>query len=170
MDLDAATRTIVVEAFESLGIGDAETAAAIARDYRARRYDAMRLYPDAIETLQRARDDGMRTALITNGNARAQRHSVERFGLERYFDCIIIEGEFGAGKPDERVFRHALAACDVEPLTTWMVGDNIEADVAPAVALGMHAVWVDASGGGVPGDAPARPHRIIRTIGELLSG
>jgi putative hydrolase of the HAD superfamily len=128
----------------------------------------MALYPGAVETLEHFRSYGMRMALITNGNAISQRDSVVRFGLEKYFDCVIIEGEFGCGKPDERVFRHALTSCDVEPGETWMVGDNLEADIVTPHALGMHTVWIDEAGDGVPSGASVKPHRVIRRVGELL--
>jgi putative hydrolase of the HAD superfamily len=111
---------------------------------------------------------GLKMALITNGNAISQRRSVERFGLTPYFDCIVIEGEFGAGKPEERVFRHALDTCGVDPSRTWMVGDNLEADIVTPHRLGMHTIWVDEAGSGVPTDAVAKPHRSIRAVRELL--
>jgi hypothetical protein len=38
-----------------------------------------------------------------------------------------------------------------------------------APAQSMHTVWVDASGDGIPEDAPATPHRVIREVGELVS-
>jgi putative hydrolase of the HAD superfamily len=107
-------------------------------------------------------------ALLTNGEARNQRRSVETHALERYFDCIVIEGEFGTGKPDERVFRHALAATGCDPERAWMVGDNLEADIATPYRLGMHTVWVDADARGLPASAPVRPHRIVRAIAELV--
>ena len=37
-----------------------------------------------------------------------QRDKIERHRLAGFFDVIVIEGEFGAGKPDEVVYRHAL--------------------------------------------------------------
>ena len=40
--------------------------------------------------------------------------------------------------------------------------------VAPAIDLGLHAVWVDEAGDGLPVDAPVEPHRIIRAITELI--
>ena len=169
MDLDRATRIIVTEAISALGINAPEAAALIAADYRARRYAEMRLYPDAIDVLTHFRERGLRMALITNGGANSQRHSVERFGLDAYFDCVIIEGEFGAGKPDERVFRHALQSCGVAPEQAWMIGDNLEADIATPVRLGMHAVWIDAAGAGHSPDTAFPPHRTIRHVGELLS-
>ena len=168
LDLDAASREIVWHAFADAGLQGVELAHRIADDYRARRSAFLAPYPGAIETLTAFRARGIRTALLTNGGARSQRQSVERHGLARYFDCIVIEGEFGAGKPDERVFSHALEAIAGRPETTWMVGDSLEVDIAPAVALGMQAIWVDAAGLGLPAEAVAQPHRVVRSIRELV--
>ena len=167
MDLNGASREIVRHAFADSGLDAHALSDAIADRYRALRLDVMALYPGAIETLAEVRRRGMRAALLTNGEARSQRHSVERFGLAPYFDCVVIEGEFGVGKPDVRVFEHALASCGVAPEQTWMVGDSLEADIAPAVALGMRAIWIPDEPGREPTDG-ARPHRTIAGIHELL--
>jgi putative hydrolase of the HAD superfamily len=168
MDLDRATRIIVTEAALSLGVDAPDAAARIASDYRKRRLAEMRLYDGALDTLEHFRSRGVRMALITNGAAGSQRHSVERFGLAPYFDCVIIEGEFGIGKPDERVFHHALQSCGASPERAWMIGDNLEADIATPVRLGMHTFWVDEAGAGLPDAAPAVPHRIVRHVRELI--
>jgi putative hydrolase of the HAD superfamily len=170
MDLDAASRTIVGHAFDDLGIVDVERAHGLADDYRARRDLAIALYPGAIETLEKVRRLGVRTALLTNGNAISQRRSVVRFGLERHFDCIVIEGEFGAGKPDERVFHHALQSVGCEPAAVWMIGDSLEADIVTPLRMGMYTIWIDTDGNGLAADAVARPHRIVRSVAELLDG
>ena len=174
MDLDESSRTIVRSAFEDMGLTRRDLAHRISDDYRRRRELAIALYPGAIDLLRQLRERSMPMALITNGNAISQRRSVERFELAQYFDCVIIEGEFGVGKPDERVFRHALASCGVAPEGTWMVGDSLEADIAPAVKLGLHAVWIDERGTDAPAEqnrdsaSGVRPHRVIRHVGELF--
>jgi len=168
MNLDGASREIVRYAFADLGREDAETADRLGNDYRALRAEAIAPYPGAIETLDRLHSRGVAMALITNGEARNQRPSVERHQLERYFRCIVIEGEFGVGKPDERVFRHALASAACKPSQAWMVGDNLVADIETPHRLGMHTVWVDPHAHGLPEDAIVRPHRIVRTIAELV--
>jgi putative hydrolase of the HAD superfamily len=170
MDLDAASRQIVRHAFDDMRLSNIELAHQIADAYRAMRAEAMAPYPGAIELLQSLRDRGVPMALITNGGAISQRRSVERFGLEKFFDCVVIEGEFGVGKPDEKVFRHALATCSVEPDRTWMVGDSYEADIVTPVALGMHAVWIDGAGAGLPGGHTTKPHRTIARIDQLFAG
>ncbi|MEX2227039.1 MAG: HAD family hydrolase [Dehalococcoidia bacterium] len=176
MDLDASSREIVRRAFDDMRIKSVELAHRISDDYRALRDLAIAPYPGAIELLAGLQSRGTRMALITNGAAISQRRSVERFALARYFDCVVIEGEFGVGKPDERVFQHALASCGVEAADTWMVGDSLEADIAPAVRLGMHAVWIDGAGELAPTEAlrdrnaHVRPHRVIKRIDELMAG
>jgi putative hydrolase of the HAD superfamily len=168
MDLDAASREIVRHAFEDAGLDAVDLAHRIADGYRARRLSLIAPYPRAIETLEFYQSRGVRMALLTNGEAKNQRNSVVQHDLERFFDCIIIEGEFGTGKPDERVFQHALAACNARPDSTWMVGDSLEADIAPALSLGMHAIWVDGAGAGLAAGATIRPHRIVAAISELI--
>lgn len=168
MDLDAASREIVRHAFRDLRIDAEDVACRLADEYRAMRAAEIAPYPGALETLRETRRRGIRTALITNGNAATQRRSVVQHALEQYFDCIVIEGEFGWGKPDERVFRHALQAVSCEPGQAWMIGDSLEADILTPHRLGMHTVWVDASGEGVPADAIVQPHRTIRSIALLL--
>ncbi len=167
MDLDAASREIVRYAFADLGRDDDATADQLGTYYRALRAEAIAPYPGAIEAVEALHRRGVALALITNGGARSQRRSIEKFALERYFPCIVVEGEFGVGKPDERVFRHALASTGCEPSEAWMVGDNLAADIETPHRLGMHTVWVDAHARGLPEDATVRPHRIVRSIAEL---
>ena len=117
---------------------------------------------------------GVKLALITNGSAEGQRGKVVRFELERFFGCIVIEGEFGVGKPDERVYKHALAALATDPEDAWMVGDNLEWEVAVPQRLGLRGIWVDWAGGGAAGrdDRKAGPDSagdIGVGVGVLLS-
>ena len=168
LDLDAASRAIVRHAFADAQLEDVDLADRIAHDYRADRLALTKPYAGAIETLQTLRARGVPMALLTNGGAAGQRESIEHHDIGRYFECVIIEGEFGIGKPDERVFRHAFGALSGEPATTWMVGDSLEADIAPALALGMHAVWVAADGQELPNGGSVQPDRIVRAIRELV--
>ena len=169
MDLTWARESIVRDAFARIGVTNDDLATRVGADYNARREAAMALFPHAIETIEHFRSAGIRTALITNGGASGQRGKVERFALAPYFDSIVIEGEFGVGKPDERVFHHALAAVGCDPASAWMVGDSLEADIATPHRLGMHTVWVDETGIGLPESSAIRPHRIVRSIAELLA-
>ena len=142
----------------------------VADRYTALRDEEMRLYPDAWDTLDALRHRGVALALVTNGAAETQRPKIERFDLERRFDHIQIEGEHGFGKPEERAYRHALQRLQVAPHETWMVGDNLEWEVAAPQRLGIHAIWYDGESRGLPATTDVRPDRIIRALAELLPG
>jgi putative hydrolase of the HAD superfamily len=170
VDMLGAWTKIVVEALARCGCGDKALGAAIARDYAARRREAMQLYPESRAVLDALRARGLPLALVTNGDALQQRDKIERHDLGRYFGAIVIEGEFGCGKPQERVYREALQQLGVEADGVWMVGDNLEWDVLAPQRLGLTGVWIDREGAGLPpAHADARPHRIIRSLSELLT-
>jgi len=158
---------IVEFALEHLGVEAAGVAGAIARDFAARRRAAMRLFPDTLESLERFRRRGVPLGLVTNGDAAQQRDKIERHGLAPFFGAIVIEGEFGAGKPDVIVYREALAQLGAAPDAAWMVGDHLEFDVEAPQSLGLKGVWVDREGRGLPAGSPVRPHQIVRSLRDL---
>ena len=125
--------------------------------------------PDAIETVRWLRESGRRLALLTNGAAAAQRRKIARFEIADLFDAILVEGELGFGKPDERVYHRALGALGVTPADAWMVGDNLDFDVAAPQKLGLSAVWIDVRGAGLPDESAVKPDYIVRSLVELRS-
>lgn len=169
LDMTGTRRAIVRRALGHLDLPYSPAAEAMADRFTALRDEAIRPFPGALETLGRLKEAGIRLALLSNGDGPTQRGKIERFALEGYFDHIQIEGEFGVGKPDERAFRNALAALGVEPADAWMVGDNLEADILGAQQVGVHAIWVDPDGAGVPEGSPVRPDRVIATLSDLLA-
>lgn len=159
----------VADALEELGIVDDELSTRMADTFAHLRTEGLELFPGARETLQHFHDTGVPMALLTNGDSVGQRHKIERFALEGFFDCILIEEEFGVGKPDESVFRHALGQLGRPAHQTWMVGDNPQWEIAPCRQLGLHTVWVDVQGEGLAAGTDIEPHRTVRLIRELVA-
>lgn len=168
LDQEVARREIVTFALQHFGVHSKELVAKIADSYAALRRADIKLFPGATETLLSLKEQGVKLALVTNGAADHQRSNIDRFDLAPRFDHIMIEGEFGAGKPDERVYRYALDQLDAESAETWMVGDNLEWEVAAPQRLGIFGIWFDPSGSGLPSDSTVRPDRIIKALPELL--
>jgi HAD superfamily hydrolase (TIGR01458 family) len=73
------------------------------------------------------------------------------------------------GKPSAAYFDAACEALDSEPRLTWMVGDDIEEDIAGAQGIGMRTVLVR-TGKFRPDDvetARAAPDGIVSSIAQL---
>ena len=167
LDLGRARLELLSLAFDRYGIDDEALMQDMSDAYQKLKSATVELIPGALDTLQSLLDAGARLGLITNGDAAGQRGKVVKAGLEPYFESILIAGEFGAAKPDPRVFRHTLEMLNVSPQEAWMVGDNLYADVGGAQAVGIHGIWVDWRGNGLPENTPAIPDRIVRSIVEL---
>jgi len=169
LDMMGAWTKITAHALAEVGVTGSALAARIAEDFAARRWVRMRLFPGVTDALHRLRQRGVSLALVTNGDRRQQRRKVEQYELAGFFDAILIEGEFGAGKPDPSVYRHVLDSLGAKPSESWMVGDNLEWDVDGPQRQGLRGVWVDRRGQGLPESSPVVPHRIIRAFPELLA-
>ncbi|MFQ6030368.1 MAG: HAD family hydrolase [Dehalococcoidia bacterium] len=169
LDLEAARQEIVTTAFSRLEIDAPQVAQEMADTYSRIRQEAVEPIPGAVDTLRHLRGQGIKLGLVTNGEAHIQRAKIERFQLEPWFEYILIEGEFGVGKPHEKVYRQVLAQLDARPADTWMVGDNLHFDVGGSQALGIYGVWVDWEQKGVPENSEVKPDRIVQSIAELMS-
>ena len=166
--VEVARLEIAAGALARLGIDDLSLAEEMAQACAVQEKEAVRPSPGALETLNRLKSGGVRLALVTNGDGEHQRHKVDRFGLAPLFDYVLIEGEFGLGKPNPMVYTHVLRKLETRPTEAWMVGDNLEWEVAAPQRLGIFAVWVDNMGEGLPPSCPVLPDRIIRSLPELL--
>ena len=63
-------------------------------------------------------------------------------GLRPLFAALADSALVGVAKPDPAIFALVLEQLAVEPGDAWMVGDNPEADIRPAQALGMRTAWL----------------------------
>jgi putative hydrolase of the HAD superfamily len=133
------------------------------------RLETLELFPEAAETLDKFKDMGVRMALLTNGDSYSQRYKIDKFGLEKYFEIILVEGELGFGKPDKRVYEKAMIELEIAYGDAWMVGDNLEWDVKGAQDVGIHGIWVDFRKQGLPRNSTVIPDRIVYDISELLN-
>ena len=168
LDIAGARRLVVQGGFARLGHRDDDLAAEIADAFTEMRRAEYALYPDAHATLDALRDAGVKLALVTNGLGATQRAKIERFDLAHRFHHIQIEGEFGRGKPEPDVYRHALARLGCAASEAWMVGDNIEWEVAAPQRLGLRGIWYDPDGDGLPEGSAVQPDRIIARLVDLL--
>jgi len=108
LNLERTRREVVMLTFEDLGIDNYLLANEIADSYSAKRDEAVFLFSGATDTLSELKNRGISLAMVTNGSSESQRSKIRRFRLAHFFNYILIEGEFGVGKPDERVFLYAL--------------------------------------------------------------
>ena len=163
----AALEEMVKIALEQLNIDAPQVPALYAQQFDEVLFELLQLFPGTIDILEHLRARGIKLGMITNGSAIRQRRKIEQFQLAQHFDFILVEEEFGAGKPDERVYWHMLEQLQVKPSDTWMIGDKLRWDVLPPQRIGITGIWVDLKGEGVPANSAEQPNFIVRNVIEL---
>jgi len=168
LNLPQTRRQVVALAFSIHNWGTSAMAYQMAEDFTAEKDRRIDFYPGALETLRTLKNQGYPLALLTNGSSEMQRSKIDRFGLESFFNCILIEGEFGVGKPDKRVFLAALECLKVSSFEACMVGDDLSRDIQGAQGVGICSIWVDYKGAGLPAESGIRPDYVIRSLSQLV--
>jgi len=169
LDLLKAREDIVSAVLPEWDIRDPLLARKIAETYDELRDRAFRLFPDAMDALERFRSHGIKLAMVTNGRAETQWNKIRRFNLEPLFECILVEGELGFGKPETAVYLLALEQLGAAAEETWMIGDNYAWEVEAPQRLGIKGIWIDHAGAGVPAGASEQPFMIIKSLGDLAA-
>lgn len=100
-----------------------------------RMFDHFSHAPAMAGLVLRARQAGVRTALLSNswGN------EYPREGWDEMFHAIVISGEVGMRKPEPEIFRHTLDLLGVRPAEAVFVDDLVH-NVRAAVELGLVGV------------------------------
>jgi len=104
---------------------------------------------------------GLKTAVVSNSDGRAERH-LEASDVRRGIGFVIDSHVVGIEKPDPRIFALALDRLAVAPERALFVGDIRSVDERGAAAAGMRFVLLDPAGDYAGPDTDA-----IRAIREL---
>lgn len=87
------------------------------------------------DMLRDVRGNGVKTCLLSNSWA----NTYPRDDWDDLFDAVVISGEVGMRKPEERIFRHALDLVGLTGADCVFI-DDIEANITAARALGINGI------------------------------
>jgi putative hydrolase of the HAD superfamily len=94
------------------------------------------LLPGVAETLAEL-GSRHRLIMMTKGNHAEQADKVARSGLAALFNAVEIVSE-----KDPPTYRGVIARYELAPHTSWMIGNSPKSDINPALAAGLHAVFL----------------------------
>ena len=129
------------QALERLGIVDPLLANKLSKRYHDLRDEFLALFPESLAALDKV-GERYPLGMITNGPADIQREEIARCGIGNRFRSILIEGEMGFGKPDQRVFRLAEKELGSPPEGILMIGNSYSSDIRPAIEAGWQTIWI----------------------------
>ena len=78
-----------------------------------------------------------RLILMTKGDHAEQAGKLAQSGLAAHFAAVEIVAE-----KDPQTYRAVLARHAIAPRTAWMIGNSPKSDINPALAAGLHAIFL----------------------------
>jgi putative hydrolase of the HAD superfamily len=75
--------------------------------------------------------------LMTKGDRAEQADKLARSGLAQHFSAVEIVAE-----KDPPTYREVILRHELTPHTSWMIGNSPRSDINPALAAGLHAVFL----------------------------
>jgi putative hydrolase of the HAD superfamily len=78
-----------------------------------------------------------RLILMTKGDRAEQADKLARSGLAKHFAAVEIVAE-----KDPATYALVIARHELTPHTSWMIGNSPKSDINPALAAGLHAVFL----------------------------
>lgn len=78
--------------------------------------------------------------IITNGFREVQNKKLLSSGILHYFDTITNSEDAGVKKPNPYIFKHAIQKSGAKFDNSVMIGDNYEADIMGAEAVGLNTI------------------------------
>jgi putative hydrolase of the HAD superfamily len=109
-------------------------------------------FADAHTALSEFKAAGYKLGVLTNGQQSQQEAKLKAMGIADLFDAVLAIGTLDAMKPDPRAFAHLCRILECEPGEVLFVGDDLDYDVRPAIASGLHGVWLNRNGTQAPKD------------------
>ena len=97
------------------------------------------LIPNALEVLEYLAPK-YNLHIITNGFQEAQQNKMRNSNIQHFFQKIIDSETAGVKKPHPQIFEVALDQAKTSANASLMIGDNLEADILGAQAMGMHVL------------------------------
>jgi putative hydrolase of the HAD superfamily len=104
-----------------------------------------------------------RLGVVSNGQTRQQRLKLERMGIAKRFECVVVSEECGCAKPAPEIFLRACSLLGAEPENAIYVGDLYDVGAVGARDAGLVGVWLDRAGMASVGHVPP----LIRSLYDL---
>lgn len=123
-------------------------------------------FPDSVPALRRAKEAGLRLAIVSNTDRSIIAHTLRQLELD--FDEVVVAEEARAYKPSRAPFELALAKLGEPPGNVLHVAFGFKYDIGPARALGFETAWVNRHGEPAPGsERPGHEWRDLWGLAEL---
>ena len=132
-------------------------------DYREQVYFEKDIY----DTLKTIKAKGYKIGVISNTcyYDEVMKECFKKAKIHDLIDNYTFSYSLRVGKPKKEIFESALATMKIKPTEAVMVGDSLDSDINPALALGMKTIWFNRKN--INGNKATAPELEISCLAEI---
>ncbi len=129
---------------------------------------SVEILPNVQTTLQTLKDNGLKTAIVTNNGRLAAKETITRFRINSLIDVLVTREDAFKGKPDGATVKEALTRLEVESGDAVFIGDSI-VDIIAARNSNVVSVAIPSGPTSSSDLLEYAPDYMINSISELSS-
>ncbi len=156
------TGDALVHAAASLGLDLTEAR----RERLMDAYLSLAAFPDVRPGLEALKDQGLRLAILSNGEPRMLEAAARSAGIDHLLDDIISVEEVKIFKVSPRVYNLGLERLGVDRSALGFVSSN-SWDIAGATSAGLTTFWIQRAAAEPPDELGFAAHHVVAAITDL---
>lgn len=129
--------------------------------------DETEIQPDAIQTLTKIKNLGLKMAIVTNNGSKATHIVTKKFGLNNFFDVIITREDSKELKPDGGSIKRAMEILGISAKEAIYVGDGV-IDILAAKKAKVMSIAVPTGISSIKNLVEAEPDYLIDSLKDLI--
>jgi 2-haloacid dehalogenase len=129
-------------------------------------YLSLAAFPDVKPGLETLKKDGIRLAILSNGEPRMLEAAARSAGIRDALDDIISIEEVKVFKPSPRVYNLAPERLKVTNTELGFISSN-SWDICGAASAGLRTFWIQRSAAEVPEELGFKADAIVKTLTDL---
>ncbi|MDH3637470.1 MAG: haloacid dehalogenase type II [Gammaproteobacteria bacterium] len=142
-----------------------DVADAALRENLMQAYLRLDAYPEVLDVLKLVTDNGLKTAILSNGSPAMLESAVHGAGISGLLDAVLSVEDVGIFKPDPRVYQLAVDRLGI-PVAGISFQSSNAWDAVGAATFGMRVAWVNRFGQRRE-RLTADAHAELKTLAEL---
>jgi 2-haloacid dehalogenase len=135
------------------------------RDRLMNLYLTLDAFPEVGEVLSRLKQDGLKTAILSNGTPAMLNAAAKAARIDDLLDAVLSVEDVGVYKPHPKVYQLAVDRLGIPAGAIAFQSSNAW-DAYAASAFGMQTVWCNRYGQR-PERLPGLPDRMIKSLADL---
>ncbi|MGQ9469041.1 MAG: HAD family hydrolase [Nitrososphaerales archaeon] len=126
------------------------------------------IQPDALQTLTKIKNLGLKLAIVTNNGRKATSIVTKKFGLNYFFDVIVTREDSKELKPDGGSIKKAIEVLGINAKKAIYVGDGV-IDILAAKVAKVISVAVPTGISSIKNLIEAKPDYIIGSLKDIVA-